>query len=100
MYEKPMEKKLPNTLRGVPNCLAKLINAQFRTCPLCEEKKSSANSWHLKYKHHMIVPNVLTIWRKEIVPVTTVSSMKRSEIRLTLEPIIESYLNCLEPILI
>lgn len=79
-----------NTLRGIPNSWVKLINSQYKRCPLCKEndKYSSANRWHLKYKHNISLPNVLRIWRSEILPLVTDKNLSKEEINKLISPLI------------
>ena len=85
--------KVVNKLRGVPNTWVDLVNTQFKRCPLCSDQKRTADRWHIKYKHHIDLPNVLRIWRNEIIPISSDVNLTRVEIKERLEPIIEDHLN-------
>jgi len=99
VLDKQRKKKVPNTLYGVPNSWVELINTQFKKCPLCTDKYTLASSWHLKYKHSIMIPNVMSIWRKEILPITTDEKMKRVEICMKLGPIIDNCLTTIKSLL-
>jgi uncharacterized protein (DUF2249 family) len=84
--------KTPNTLRGVPKSWIDLVNSQFKPCPLCKKKGQLTSRWHLKYKHNIILRNVLNIWKNDIIPVSTKKNLTRIEIHQELKPIITKHL--------
>jgi hypothetical protein len=92
-YEKFVTEKRINTLKGIPNQWIELINTQYKTCPICKQKGQTAHRWHMKYKHKIILPNILAIWAKEILPISTDKNNSREEINYIITPVIEQHLN-------
>lgn len=66
--EGPQRIKNSNPLTGVPKEWIELVNAQYQMYVRCQNK--TTNPWHMWYKHKIRVPNVLKIWREEVLTIT------------------------------
>ena len=62
--------KAQNKLKGVPKEWVELVNLQTRMCPFCKRPSQAANPWHLKYWHNIEVKHVMSLWQKEICPLS------------------------------
>jgi len=68
--------KVCNSLKGMPNDWANLINSQYKKCPKCPKKIT--DRWHLLYAHGIRLKPIIKIWKEEILPITNLDNTNKA----------------------